>query len=158
MVHSHEGARVFGSIPWCFFKSCFSWKDSIIENVVQYNGASSAILSTANTQDAGCFLLRFVLSFFNHFVYRWCFFDAGLCLLNGVSGVLSICHVLFEFHMCIFGVLGASPSCQFFSWSYTSCEKALQVCLVGQHRFGGCDATGPWEGAYRLCSFFQVLV
>ena len=50
MVHSHDGPRVFGDIPGCFFKSWFSWKDLIRENVVQYNGASSALFSTAVCQ------------------------------------------------------------------------------------------------------------
>ena len=47
MVHSHDGPRVFGDIPGCFLKYWFSCEDSIRENVVQYNGASSVILSTA---------------------------------------------------------------------------------------------------------------
>ena len=35
MVHSHDGPRVFGDIPGCFFKYWFSCKDSIRENVVR---------------------------------------------------------------------------------------------------------------------------
>ena len=100
-----------------------------------------------NTQDAGCFLLRFALSFFSHSVYRWCFFGAGLCLLM----------VCFAFRIrCVYlwcaWCFAELPN--FFSRSYTICKKVLQVCLVGHHGFGGCDATGPSQGVYRLCSLF----
>ena len=40
MVHSHDGPRGFGDIPGCFFEYWFSCKDSIRENVVQYNGGA----------------------------------------------------------------------------------------------------------------------
>ena len=98
-------------------------------------------------------MLRFALSFFSHSVYRWCFFDAGLCILTGVLGVLSICYSLFEFYVCIFGVLGASPSCQIsfldlILFARKRCKFALWVImfLVGvtpqAHRKGctGCVA------------------
>ena len=44
MVHSHDGPRLFGDIPGCFFKYWFSCKDSIRENVVQYNGGALLLL------------------------------------------------------------------------------------------------------------------
>ena len=44
MVHSHDGARGFGGIPGCFFAYWFSCKDSIRENVVQYNGGALLLL------------------------------------------------------------------------------------------------------------------
>ena len=44
MVHSHDGPMVFGDIPGCFFNYWFSCKDSIRENVVQYNGGALLLL------------------------------------------------------------------------------------------------------------------
>ena len=44
MVHSHEGPRGFGDMPGCFFEYWFSCKDSIRENVVQYNGGALLLL------------------------------------------------------------------------------------------------------------------
>ena len=44
MVHSHDRPRVFGVIPGCFFNYWFSCKDSIRENVVQYNGGALLLL------------------------------------------------------------------------------------------------------------------
>ena len=44
MVHSHDRPRVFGVIPVCFFNYWFVCKDSIRENVVQYNGGALLLL------------------------------------------------------------------------------------------------------------------
>ena len=44
MVHSHDGPRGFVGIPGCFFAYWFSCKDSIRENVVQYNGGALLLL------------------------------------------------------------------------------------------------------------------
>ena len=45
MVHSHDGPKVFGDSPGCFFRYWFSCTDSIRENVMQYNGGALLELS-----------------------------------------------------------------------------------------------------------------
>ena len=122
-----------------------------------------------NTQDAGCFLLRFALSFFSHSVYRWCFFGAGLCLLM-------VCFAFWIRCVYLWCAWCFAELPNFFSRSYTICEKALKFALcvimdlVGvtpqAHRkgctgcvvlFSSCLVTESWSSFIRISSepFFQ---
>ena len=82
----------FGFIQRCRLPSCKFEVNKVFGGYYHDIKQHGYKLEFANTQDARCCLLRFVLSFFSHFVYRECFFDAGLCLLTGVFGVLSSCY------------------------------------------------------------------
>ena len=82
----------FGFIQRCRLPSCKFEVNKVFGGYYHCIKQHGYKLEFANTQDARCCLLRFVLLLFSHFVYREFFFDAGRCLLTGVFGVLCSCY------------------------------------------------------------------